>query len=42
MFTIVNNLNKCKITKKNTDKLNFTKKKSSNYLINKVLEKIKI
>ena len=27
MFTIVNNLNKCKITKKNRDKLNFAKKK---------------
>ena len=30
MFTIVNNHNKCKITKKNRDKLNFAKKKSSN------------
>ena len=48
IFTIVNWHNKCKITKKTRDKLNFYKKKGSkkwlylNYLINIVLEKIKI
>ena len=39
MFTIVNNYNKCKITKKYTDKLNFTKKKVQIIVVNKLFNK---